>query len=331
MIGLITVGRQSIADRYTYLPYFGLFLAGVWSAGEAFSQRGRGAALAGAAGALGLLVCAVLSHQELRHWSSSVAFWSRAVAVSPGAIPHAQLANELLQLNRLDDALSHARQATVIDPRSARTHHILGIVLLKRGDTPAAAAEFFRALEIEPDFGPSQLIRAMLLHEQGNYAGAVDLFETALRQQPDYAQQQNVIPRYADSLRRELASGQTSFEEAVDDHRRALALRPDWLEVRQGLAWILSTDPRATSEDGREAVAHAQRILEAGVSSGPGLDVLDAAYAASGDFTRAIAIASRSLERAEASGQTVLAASIRKRLDAYRAGYPYRTDPRSKP
>lgn len=326
VIGLIRVGAHSLADRYTYLPFFGLYLAGVWGIADVWPARGRNPTLA-LASTMALLACAMLSHQQLCHWSSSLAFWTRAVEVSPGAIPHAQLANELLGANRLNEALSHAERATEIDPRSARAHHNHGAVLLRRGDTAAAGAEFFRALEIDPDFTPSQLARALVLHEQGEYGGAADLFERALSQRPQYAQLMDVIPRYAESLHRELASGQVGFEEAAEDHRRALALRPDWLEVRQGLAWILATHPQATPEHGREAVAHAQRVVEAGGRTGSELDTLAAAHAAAGDFTQAIAVASRSLARAEAAGETLVAASIRARLESYRAGRPYRADP----
>ena len=326
VIGLIRVGAHSLADRYTYLPYWGLFLAGIWGIADVWRARGRAPTLL-LATTMALLACAVVSHQQLRHWSSSLAFWTRAVEVSPGVIPHAQLANELLVANRLDEALSHAQRATEIDPRSARAHHIHGAVLLRRGETAAAGTEFFRALEIDPDFTPSQLPHAMVLHDQGDYRRAADLFERGLSQRPQYAQLTGVIPRYADSLRRELASGQVDFKEAAEDHRRALALQPDWLEVRQGLAWILATHPQSSPEDGREAVVHAQRVVDAGGRTGSELDTLAAAHAAAGDFTRAIAVAGRSLARAEAAGEVLVAESIQARLESYRAGRPYRVDP----
>jgi spermidine synthase len=275
-----------------------------------------------------LLACATLSHQQLRHWSSSLAFWTRAVEVSPGAIAYRQLANELMNVNRPDEALPHAERAIEIDPRSAPAHHTRGAVLLIQGHTAAAGIEFFRALEIDPDFAPSLLASASVLHAQGAYARAADLFERVVRLRPDYAQQPDALHRYAESLDRELASGQVGFAEAVEDHRRALALLPDWIEVRQRLAWLLATHPQATAKDGREAIVHAQRAMQAGGRrTRSELDTLAAAYAAAGDFSQAIAVSERNLARAELGGETLVAASIRERLALYRAGQLYRADP----
>jgi tetratricopeptide (TPR) repeat protein len=170
VIGLISVGAHSIADRYTYLPYFGLYLAGVWGVSDLWPARGRGPPLA-VATMMVLLACAMLSHQQLRHWSSSLAFCTRAVEVSPGAIAYRQLANELMNVNRPDEALPHAERAIEIDPRSAPAHHTRGAVLLIQGHTAAAGIEFFRALEIDPDFAPSLLASASVLHAQGGTPG----------------------------------------------------------------------------------------------------------------------------------------------------------------
>lgn len=326
VIGLVQVGAQSIADRYTYLPYFGLFVAGVWGVADLYRAPGRGPLLTAAA-AIALLACGALTRVELRPWSSSLAFWERAVAVSPGVIARAQFSDKLLAANRLDEALAHARFAVEMDGGSVQARHVLGAALLRQGKTAAAGSEFFRAIQIDPEFAPSQLMLAWVRHDQGGYRAAADLFEQALTREPQYAETGETRERYAESLRRELTSGQAGFEEAVEDHRRALALRPDWVDVRQNLAWILATSPLATAEHGREAVVHARRVTDAGGRSGPELGTLAAAHAAAGDFAQAIAVATEELAQAEAAGYTLVAQSIRTRLKLYRSGRPYREPP----
>jgi tetratricopeptide (TPR) repeat protein len=169
--------------------------------------------------------------------------------------------------------------------------------------------------------------RARILHAQGSYGAAADLFERPLAQRPDFRQVPEYFPRYADSLRHELVSKQVDFEEAIQDHRRALELRPDWPDVTQSLAWLLATHPQSTTEHGRESVAHALRIAGVAGEGGidlKGLDTLAAAHAAAGDYAQAVSVAERALERAEAAGYTLVAESIRARLELYRSGRPYR-------
>jgi tetratricopeptide (TPR) repeat protein len=332
VIGLVQVGVQSIADRYTYIPYVGLFIVLVWGVPELCPARWRRATLA-AVVVLALLTCGALSRGQLLHWRSSLALWKRAVEAAPSAIAHAQLAHQLLQLDRLDEALAQAQRGVEIDPESPEARHNLGAVLLRMGRSDAAGREFSRVLEIDPDFAPSQLARALILHARGSYGAAADLFEQALTQRPDLQQVPDYLPRYQDSLRLELVSRQVGFEEALEDHRRALALRPGWLDVTQNLAWLLATHPQATPQHGRESVVHALRVTGGAGKAGvdlKGLDTLAAAHAAAGDYEQAVGIAEQALERAEAAGYTLVVDSIRARLELYRSGRPYRETPLSR-
>jgi cytochrome c-type biogenesis protein CcmH/NrfG len=107
-------------------------------------------------------------------------------------------------------------------------------------------------------------------------------------------------------------------------YREAIRLRPDWPSCLASLAWILGTHHGRTAEDRREAVTLATRAASlTAKQDGFVLDALAAAYAATGQFTEAIATARAALEQSSASGLTELSAGIQRRLSLYATGKAY--------
>jgi tetratricopeptide (TPR) repeat protein len=117
MIGLVQLGYQARADRYTYLPLIGIFVAAAWTLDDLVRRRPRLRPLVAAACAAALVACAGLSWRQIGFWRSSVTLFERAVAVTPP---------------------------------NAYAQGLLGVALGETGDHEAAATHFRAALEIWP-------------------------------------------------------------------------------------------------------------------------------------------------------------------------------------
>jgi tetratricopeptide (TPR) repeat protein len=171
VIGLVQVGTQSLADRYTYIPLTGPFVAGVWLAADLLAER-RLPRPAGAAAALALLLALGLTtHRQVRFWSDSITLFRRAVAVSSeDAFAHQGLGNALAEAGHREAALASMRRAQALAPGQPLIdegeQHLraavdalpdyfdgwfnLGSLLARKGDLPGAIEAFGRAAAIDP-------------------------------------------------------------------------------------------------------------------------------------------------------------------------------------
>lgn len=253
VIGLIQVGRQAMADRYTYLPSIGLFLAVTWGVTELLGteSRMRRAALTGAA----LVVVGALSiaaHAQAATWKDSLTLFSHAltatrnnylahlnvaVALShrgdqEGALrhyrevlriqpnlaeAHAALGTALRRWGRTAEALPHLRRAVRIKPGRARLRHTLAVALEELGHKDEAMVELRKAIELSPRMADAHYGLGALLQEQGKVDEALEHYRTALEINPDlnglYAPTATLLARQG-----ELGEAVRHYQEAV--HRQ---------------------------------------------------------------------------------------------------------------
>src|SRR5450756_991931 len=139
VIGLIQVGSQSIADRYTYLPsvgillFFGLAITDLTRLG-----RHQRTALA-LAGSLTILFCAGLTRQQIACWKNSETLFRHAIAVTQdNDIAHNSLGAALYQQGRTNESIAEYREALRISPNYSLAHMNLGDLLLTQGQTNQA-------------------------------------------------------------------------------------------------------------------------------------------------------------------------------------------------
>ncbi|HRX87627.1 MAG TPA: tetratricopeptide repeat protein, partial [Phycisphaerae bacterium] len=250
----------------------------------------------------------------------------------------------------LDEAIEHFREALVIDPGMAEAHHNLALALARKGQTDAAIGEyraaeqlaprmvgvqvglglalesqgklaeaaacFRRALELAPGRADVHQNLASLLARRGRYAEAVADYEAALRINPDYAQAHNNLGAVLVRMGRPA--------EAVEHFERAVALAPDWLEPLNSAAWILATCPQSDVREPAAAVRYAEHAAVVSRRANASiLDTLAAAYAAGGDFPRAVATGREALDRAVAARAADEAREIRSRLALYQQERAY--------
>jgi tetratricopeptide (TPR) repeat protein len=181
VIGLVQVGAQAMADRYTYVSQIGLCIALAWAVGHITSAwRYRGWACGiGAASVLAVLMgCA---WQQTHCWHDSKTLWTHALACTSGnAIAHAKLGNALAGRGQVDKAIAHYRKALEIKPDFADAQNNLGAALAGRGRVDEAITHYRKAVEIKPDLAKAHYNLALALADHGRPDEAIDHFQKAL-------------------------------------------------------------------------------------------------------------------------------------------------------
>ncbi len=253
MIGIVQVGSQAHADRYTYLSQIGLYLLLTWGGVELFSRwRGGRAALVTAA----ILIIALLSAGcfiQSGYWQNSETLWSHTLSHnSKNALAHSNLGNALMKRGRLNEADDHLQKALEIQPKYPEAHNTLGYVLMKKGQPNDAVIHFQKALELNPTLKNAEynltFARGYALAQQGKTAEAIVAYQAALAIQPnDFMLRNNLAAALAEI-------GRTA--DAIVQLREAVRLEPNYEEAHVNLATLLL---QTGSRD--EAVMHFREAL----------------------------------------------------------------------
>lgn len=151
VIGLVQVGRQSMADRYMYIPLVGLAIMAVWGIAGLFSTLPRRAAVLGGTAGVILLACAGMTRHQLAYWQDSVALLEHTLQVTPpNYFVQGILGNALFQMGRFEEALPHYQEAARINPAYAMAYYRIGTIMLYRQDIDQAIRNFSTALALDP-------------------------------------------------------------------------------------------------------------------------------------------------------------------------------------
>jgi Flp pilus assembly protein TadD len=321
VIGLVQVGWQGRADRYTYLPLIGVFIMLAWGARDLFSSRRHwrpGLGITALIGIAALMVCASI---QTSYWRASESLWTHTLAcTSRNYIAHNCLGLIFAGQGRSAEAMEHCQRALEIKPNYIEAHNNFGNLLAGQGRSAEAMEHYQRALEIKPDYAEAHYNLGNLLAQQGRSAEAMEHYQRAVEIKPD-------APKAHCGLALALKN-QGRFTEAIAHYRKALELEPRPMLAQNALAWLLATCPEATWRNGSQAVELAQQAEQLSGGKYPEiLDTLAAAYAEAGRFPEAVANAERALHLAEVQTNTILAQSIRDRLKLYEVNSPYHEKP----
>jgi tetratricopeptide (TPR) repeat protein len=247
--GLIQVGLQSIADRYTYLPTLGILIFAVWGATELTSSWRHQTALLAAAGSAAVLLCAVLTRQQLAYWQDGETLFRHAIAVTENNyIAQYNLGVALDQKNQTDEAIRQYEAVLRVKPDYAGAHVNLGSDLDSRGQTDAAIREYQEAIRLAPDNTSARTDLGIAYFNTGQNEAAISQYQEVLRLSPDnpYARNNLGGPLYK--------LGRT--DDAVHQFQEALRLKPDYVAAHLNLANVL-----AKMGSTNEAVRQYQEVL----------------------------------------------------------------------
>ncbi len=185
VIGIVQVGSQSMADRYTYLPLIGLFIMIAWGIPE-FVSNSRLKRI-GLPILSFLILCILwgLTWHQVRYWLDSRTLFEHALGVtSENAAMHYDLANAYRNQGRLDLAVDQYTQTLRIHPDHSQAHNNLGSVLLEMGRTNEAISHYRQAVRIDPDYADARYNLGIAYVNTGKIDRAVQQFRAALRLRP---------------------------------------------------------------------------------------------------------------------------------------------------
>jgi protein O-mannosyl-transferase len=188
MIGIVQVGVQSMADRYAYLPFIGLFIAACWGVAELAADRlVAGKRLAMSCVAL-LAALIFVSHRQISYWGSDLALWSHAAAVTyDNYVAEDGIGNALLEQGELESAMPHFQRAAAIRPNDPISNSSLAFYKLQKGDLTGALAQYKTVTQITSDERSRAVAFiniGIIEHQFGDFAAARDAFRAAVELRP---------------------------------------------------------------------------------------------------------------------------------------------------
>jgi Tfp pilus assembly protein PilF len=233
VIGLVQVGLQARADRYTYIPMIGISIMLAWGVAEIMERRpGTRFTL----GVVSVAVCVAwlgVTWTQVQYWKNSVTLFTHAIATTDNNfIAHLNLGVVLAEQGHTQDALRHLYASVEEKPEHNDGHDTLGAVLGQMGRTDEAAEQFQTAIRIQPNDSEAHCNLGNVLLAQRKFADAANEFRTAVRIFPDFATAHFGLGAALLNL------GQT--DDAIAQFTEAQRIDPNMAAARDGLKKALS-------------------------------------------------------------------------------------------
>jgi len=316
VIGLVQVGWQSMADRYTYMPLTGLFIILAWAGRELLERLRFKPAYAAVCAAVVLVSLSVTSWFQVSRWRNSITLYSHSASViKDNDWAYLNLGAAYMLEENDEQAILSFEKAIEIKPGNTEAHYNLGLIFGRAGRYDEAVEHFEKVLQAAPE---NLIVKKKLgyaLLGAGRTEEAIGYFEGLLRRDGNFADEYSNIGV--------LLARQGRADEAVRLYNRGLKVSSDCVIVLNNLAWLLSTNEDENLRDGSRAVELAERACElGGYSNGGLLDTLAAAYASAGRFNDAVSTAKKALSLVESSNAE-LAGQIKDRLELYKQSKAY--------
>lgn len=320
VIGLVQVGGQALADRYTYFPLIGVFIAIGFGAMDLAARFRISTAALAAAATLSLGACLAATAYQLRFWQDSETLFTRAIAVTKdNAIAHINLGVALEQADHRQEALAEYKKAVEIDPNRFQGHNNYANLLAATGERQEAFNQYQEALRLNPNAELAHVNFGTLLSEMGRFEDAMREYTEATQLAPEDPRPHYLLGKAC------LRHGQSA--EAVKHFRQALQLDANDFQTLTWLARVLAADRDASLRNATEALQFSQQANDLTGGAQPFvLDTLGMACAEAGHFQDAQAATQKAIDLAKAAGAEKTLAAMQQRLQLYQSGQPYRED-----
>jgi protein O-mannosyl-transferase len=254
VIGLVQVGAQSHADRYTYVPFIGLFIIVAWGGSEILARRPALKIPLLLLGLAALMAATVQTWRQVGYWRDDVTLFGRTVAVTKdnwcimtklgeaflgqGQLDKAEtqfrkslamsydsdayygLAMVMQKRGKYDDAIGYYKEAIATEPDMLQAHQDLGLLLNDLHRYKEAEDCFRNVLKLDPDWAPAQGSLAMALEEQGDLDGAMAAGRKAVQLDPGLAGAHRVLAN--------IMAGKNDYEGAAAEYKKSLDIDPDY-------------------------------------------------------------------------------------------------------
>ena len=266
VIGIVQVGDQAIADRYTYIPLTGLFIIIAWGADELTRKWRLQKAVLTTLGSIILTAMLIWTHLQVKYWRNSFTLFEHALKVTKNNyLAHNNLGFAFQSAGNINEAINHYQAAIEIKPDAAIAHCNLGDALKSLGRLDEAISHYKKVLQIWPDYAKAYNNLGGALHKAGKPDEAIDRLRQAIRLEPDYAEAYNNLGTVLLSQRKYdeaigcfhktlnikpgffeaysnigvALAGEGRFDEAIGSFQQALKIKPDYSTARRNLTSII--------------------------------------------------------------------------------------------
>ncbi|MBZ5495807.1 MAG: tetratricopeptide repeat protein [Acidobacteriia bacterium] len=233
VIGLVQVGMQARADRYTYIPSVGILLMLAWGAADLFERRPRGKYVLAGLATAACAACLILTWFQIQYWKDSASLFQHALRITAdNQVAHNGLGVALVEQGKMDDAIWHYQEAIRIRPNYPEAHANLGDVYLRLRRTGEAIQQLSEAIRLNPDSPEARINLGIALGALGKTDDSIAQLLEAVRIWPGSANAHyNLGNVYA---------GVGRLSEATAQFYQAVRLEPDNAEAHYNLGVTLA-------------------------------------------------------------------------------------------
>jgi tetratricopeptide (TPR) repeat protein len=314
VIGLVQVGDQAMADRYSYFPLIGIFIAVTFAAAELADTFQLSKIVLIVAGVGILFASLVLMENQLRYWRDSETLFSHALAVTKNNdLAHLNLGVALQLQGKSDQAMAHYREALRLNPQLYEADSNIAKLFYEMNKPEEAVDYCVRAIQLNPKRAALHTRLGLVLVKLNQFDEALEQFSQAAQLDVDDAE-----PRFQ--------TGKTLLKlgrdaEAMPHFHEALKMDPNNFQMLIYVASILAADENPQIRNGNEALALAEKANQLTHNSqSVGLDTLAMALAETGNFNEAAQTETQAIPLAKKDDASLM----EQKLQLYKNHQPYR-------
>jgi len=249
VIGLLQVGIQAYADRYTYIPLIGLFMILAWGIADISTKWRYRKIILISACSLIFLSLLVQARIQVGYWQNSITLFEHTVRITDrNYLAHNNLGIALRSTGKIDEAVSHYQESIRIRPNYEQAHYNLGNALMAQKKMDDAVFQYREAIRIKPNYAIAHLNLGTVLISQGKPQEALIHFREALKWDPE-----NAGLHYNMALTLVMV-GQN--DEAINHFQEALRINQGFAEAHNELGRLLAIQGKR-----EEAIAHFREAL----------------------------------------------------------------------
>ncbi|RZB35316.1 MAG: hypothetical protein SRB1_01084 [Desulfobacteraceae bacterium Eth-SRB1] len=228
VIGIIQVGDQAMADRYTYIPLIGIFIIFAWGGSDIIKKWTDKKIIPAIIAAAVILLLTMQSFLQTTHWKNSITLFENSIKVTENNwLAHNNLGIALFSEGKFDKAIYHYKKALNIRPDTVCAIKNLGIAMFDKGNLKVAFQYFNKALVINPEDWDAHYKLGAILEKQGKFNEAIRHFTEVIRINASYAPAYNEIGI--------ILAQKGKLQKSNDFFSKAIQLEPDYKEARNNL------------------------------------------------------------------------------------------------
>jgi tetratricopeptide (TPR) repeat protein len=231
VIGLVQVGGQGMADRYTYIPLIGLFIIIAWGTNDLLIKWNYRKVVLGVLSIAVVLVLSICTYAQTSYWQSSQSLFEHALKVTSGNYMVCNnLGITLLEEEKFDEAINYFRRALQIKPDYAEAYNNLGMAYGKLGRKQEEMEAYMHAIKLGANHAETYHNLGIILNKQGRYYEAIDAFKQAIKINPELSQTYYELGVAYGKIER--------LQDEMEAYRKAIEINPDYYEVYTDLGTV---------------------------------------------------------------------------------------------